>query len=87
MAEHGITWDQVRIGTTGELAPGVTWVAPRRGTDYLTRPDGTVESSSPLDGVAWTVSDVVGGKVTAQSHEGRRITDRIDSPFPILLKR
>lgn len=87
MSEHGYRWDQVRSHPATEIAPGTVWVNPGPGTAYRTAPDGTVAGHGwlPLDGTAWTATEVDGDKVTARSHDGRTDTGRIPAGRHVLI--
>jgi len=89
MTEHGITWDMVRRGTTDEIVAGTTWVVPGVGTAYREASDGNVRGCGwlPLDGTVWTATAVVGGVVTARSHDGREVAEPLPPGRGVLIRK
>lgn len=82
--EHPYAWGDVRQRSADELAVGDTWVVPGTGTAYFADKDGRVRGAGiahelPMDGIAWTVTERDGKRITARSQTGATLSGE----FPV----
>lgn len=86
---HGYAWGDVRQRPADELAVGDTWINPGTGAAYYVGEDGHVRGAGiahemPMDGIAWTVVEREGKRITARSQTGATLADEFPAGHLVL---